>query len=74
MRSLFQQQPARLKFLRSAGAEAGQIAGVVSHYALAYPEVAFSLRIDGRETFATSGQATAARPRPASTAPRSAPR
>ena len=32
-----------------------RIAGVVSHYALAYPEVAFSLRIDGRETFSTTG-------------------
>ncbi len=56
VRFLFQQQPARLKFLRSKGSEAGQIANVVSHYALAYPEVAFSLRQDGRETFATTGQ------------------
>jgi len=56
VRALFQQQPARLKFLRSVGAESAQIAGVVSHFALAYPEVAFSLKVDGRETFATSGQ------------------
>jgi len=55
VRALFREQPARLKFLRSAGAEASQIGSVVSHYALAYPEVAFSLRLDGRETFATSG-------------------
>jgi DNA mismatch repair protein MutL len=55
VRNLFRQQPARLKFLRSAGAEAAQIAGIVTHYALAYPEVAFSLRLDGRESFATSG-------------------
>ncbi|HXH21512.1 MAG TPA: DNA mismatch repair endonuclease MutL [Dehalococcoidia bacterium] len=55
VRNLFRRQPARLKFLRSASAEAGQIATVVSHYALAYPEVAFSLVVDGRETFATSG-------------------
>jgi DNA mismatch repair protein MutL len=55
VRGLFREQPARLKFLRSAGSEASQIASVVSHYALAYPEVAFSLRIDGRETFATAG-------------------
>jgi len=55
VRALFRQQPARLKFLRSASAEASQIAAVVSHYALAYPEVAFSLRLDGRETFATGG-------------------
>ncbi|MGE0058811.1 MAG: DNA mismatch repair endonuclease MutL [Dehalococcoidia bacterium] len=56
VRSLFQQQPARLKFLRTPAAESGAIAGVVSHFALAYPEVAFSLKIDGRETFVTSGQ------------------
>ena len=55
VRNLFRQTPARLKFLRTPGAEASQIASVVSHYALAYPEVAFSLRVDGRETFATSG-------------------
>ena len=55
VRALFREQPARLKFLRSAGAEASQIGGVVSHYALAYPEVAFTLRLDGRDTFATSG-------------------
>jgi DNA mismatch repair protein MutL len=55
VRNLFRQQPARLKFLRSAGSEASQIAGVVSHYALAYPEVAFSLRLDGNDGFATAG-------------------
>jgi len=55
VKGLFHEQPARLKFLRSAGAEASQIGAVVSHYALAYPEVAFSLRLDGRETFATGG-------------------
>jgi DNA mismatch repair protein MutL len=55
VRSLFRQQPARLKFLRSAGAEAAQIAGIVTHYALAYPEVAFLLKLDGRESFTTSG-------------------
>ena len=43
VRGLFARQPARLKFLRSPAAEAAQIAGVVSHYALAYPEVRFTL-------------------------------
>src|SRR5437773_203552 len=52
---LFRRQPARLKFLRAAAAEAAQVATVVSHYALAYPEVRFSLTVDGRETFATAG-------------------
>jgi DNA mismatch repair protein MutL len=55
VKGLFREQPARLKFLRSTGAEASQIGAVVSHYALAYPEVAFSLKLDGRETFATAG-------------------
>jgi DNA mismatch repair protein MutL len=55
VRNLFRRQPARLKFLRSTAAEAGQIATVVTHYALAYPEVAFSLTVDGRETFSTGG-------------------
>ena len=53
---LFRRQPARLKFLRSPAAEASQVAAVVTHYALAYPEVRFSLAVDGRETFATSGR------------------
>ena len=55
VRNLFREQPARLKFLRSPGSEASQIASVVSHYALAYPEVAFSLRLDGKDSFSTTG-------------------
>jgi DNA mismatch repair protein MutL len=54
-RGLFRRQPARLKFLRSAASEAGQIAAVVSHYALAYAEVAFTLRLDGRLSLQTPG-------------------
>jgi DNA mismatch repair protein MutL len=34
--------------MRSAGSEAGHIGNVVSRYALAYPEVRFTLRADGR--------------------------
>ncbi len=55
VRNLFREQPARLKFLRSPGSEASQIAGIVSHYALAYPEVAFALRLDGKDSFSTAG-------------------
>jgi DNA mismatch repair protein MutL len=54
-RNLFRRQPARLKFLRPAGSEAGRIAAVASHYALAYPEVAFTLRLDGRLSLQTPG-------------------
>jgi DNA mismatch repair protein MutL len=54
-RGLFRRQPARLKFLRSPTSEAGHIAAVVSHYALAYPEVAFGLRLDGRLSLQAPG-------------------
>ena len=52
---LFQHQPARQKFLRSPAAEAGQIASVVGQYALAYPEVRFTLRSDNRTVLTTPG-------------------
>ena len=59
VRELFARQPARRKFLRTPPAEAGQVAQVVGHYALAYPEVAFTLTVDGRRTLATSGSGDA---------------
>ncbi|MBI1885144.1 MAG: DNA mismatch repair endonuclease MutL [Chloroflexi bacterium] len=52
---LFARQPARRKFLRSPGSETNQISAVVSHYALAYPEVRFSLRLDARTGLQTTG-------------------
>jgi DNA mismatch repair protein MutL len=52
---LFRRQPARLKFLRSPAAESAQIAQVVTHYALAYPEVRFTLRADSRTALQTPG-------------------
>ncbi|MGD0765860.1 MAG: DNA mismatch repair endonuclease MutL, partial [Dehalococcoidia bacterium] len=55
VRGLFRRQPARLKFLRSPAAEGAQIASVVSHYALAYPEVRFTLLSDGRLSLQTPG-------------------
>jgi len=55
VRSLFRSIPARLKFLKSAATENSHIANVVSQYALAYPEVRFTLAIDGRVTLQTSG-------------------
>ena len=55
VRGLFRRQPARLKFMRSAAAEGGQIATVLTHYALAYPEVRFTLRADKRTALATPG-------------------
>ncbi len=52
---LFARLPARRKFLRSASSEARAAATVVSHYALAYPEVGFGLTLDGREALRTTG-------------------
>ncbi len=40
-RHLFRNFPARRKFLRSANAERTHVQMVISHYAMAYPEVAF---------------------------------
>ena len=53
--NLFERLPARRKFLRSAASETAAIAAVVSHHALAYPEVRFRLVVDGRQTFHTPG-------------------
>ncbi len=52
---LFRYFPARLKFLKSASTENSHIAHLVSQYALAFPEVKFSLVVDGRATLHTAG-------------------
>jgi len=53
--NLFRKIPARLKFLKSAATENSHIANVVSQYALAFPEVKFSLLTDGRVALRTPG-------------------
>jgi DNA mismatch repair protein MutL len=55
VRGLFARQPARLKFLRSPSTESSRIASVVSHYALAYPRLRFSLTLHGRQALLTDG-------------------
>lgn len=52
---LFATTPARLRFLRSAGAESAAVLRVVGELALLHHEVAFSLRSDEREQLCTPG-------------------
>jgi len=56
VRDLFKNIPARLKFLKSVQTESSHVANVVSQYALAFPEVSFSLSVDGKSTLKTSGR------------------
>ena len=55
VRNLFRNVPARLKFLKSASTENGHISNLVSQYSLAFPEVRFTLIVDGRTTFRSPG-------------------
>jgi DNA mismatch repair protein MutL len=55
VRNLFFNVPARLKFLRSATGEAGQIGHLVESFALGHPEVRFRLINDGRRAIETPG-------------------
>jgi DNA mismatch repair protein MutL len=55
VRRLFRYFPARLKFLKSTNTENGHIANLVSHYALSFTDVRFSLVLDGRLSLGTKG-------------------
>ncbi len=49
VRDLFYNTPARRKFMRSEATENYHLTGIVTHYALAHPEIAFTLINNGRE-------------------------
>ena len=53
---LFYNTPARRKFLKTVATEFAHVNTVVTHYAVANPEVAISLEHDDREVFATEGR------------------
>ena len=53
---LFFNVPARLKFLKTNITEKQQIETLVSRYALAYPNVSFELKSDGRSILQTTGK------------------
>ena len=52
---LFEDMPARRKFLRSPSGERARIGDLVSRYALAFPEVTFRLLMDGRSALNSPG-------------------
>lgn len=54
VRDLFFNTPARRKFMRSEGTENFHLANIVTHYALAHPEIAFVLTNNGREVMRVS--------------------
>jgi DNA mismatch repair protein MutL len=49
VRDLFFNTPARRKFMRSEATENYHLTSIVTHYALAHPEIAFMLTNNGRE-------------------------
>jgi DNA mismatch repair protein MutL len=49
VRDLFFNIPARRKFLRSEATETYHLTNLVTHYALAHPEIAFTFVNNGRE-------------------------
>src|SRR3954466_6354123 len=51
VRDLFFNTPARRKFMRSEATENYHLTGIVTHYALAHPEIAFAMTNNGREVF-----------------------
>jgi DNA mismatch repair protein MutL len=54
VRDLFFNTPARRKFMRSEATENYHLTSIVQHYALAHPEIAFTLTNNGREVLLVS--------------------
>jgi DNA mismatch repair protein MutL len=52
--NLFFNTPARLKFMKKESTEENHIVSVVTNFALAFPQVAFKLTVDGKETLRVS--------------------
>ena len=55
VRNLFSAVPARLKFLKSRHAEVSHCLHMLEQYALAYPEIRFSVYSEGKQLFGTPG-------------------
>ena len=54
--NLFFNTPARLKYLKSNQTETSAIIEMMEHLALGFPNVCFTLAIDGKEVMSTSGR------------------
>ncbi len=54
VRDLFFNTPARRKFMRSEATENYHLTAIVTHYALAHPEIAFTLTNNGRDVLRVS--------------------
>ena len=59
VRDLFKNVPARLSFLRSPAAEATRCVNILNQYALAHPDVALRVIVDGRLAFHSPGSGDA---------------
>jgi DNA mismatch repair protein MutL len=55
VRGLFEDVPARLKFLKTRATETGHCLHLLEQFALAYPEVRFNALSEGRQVFVTPG-------------------
>ncbi len=55
VKNLFSNVPGRLKFIKSSSQEASKINTLVTRLAMAHPNVAFSLTVEGRKTFTSAG-------------------
>ena len=55
VRNLFEQLPARRKFLKGISTESSRISVVLNNYALAYPLIKFRFISNGKQIFATNG-------------------
>lgn len=58
--NLFYNTPARLKFLKAETTERRHIDQIITRYAMAYPNVRFMLKQDGRLVFQTTGNGSLA--------------
>lgn len=59
IKDLFYNTPARMKFMKSTGAETGAISDLMIRLALSHSEVGFTYVVDGKNIFKTSGDGDA---------------